>query len=133
PATIARHTVDGTPSSLITETQGAGDGGRLRVSTRSLLSLNDGGSIKTTAPAGGRGGDIVVNVSDLSVTRGATISSNSTSTEVRGGDITVTATNTAIISGLGAGRGQTGILSTTCSCWPARPGDSTLNVGTLTL
>lgn len=119
----------GTPSSLFSETQVSGDGGRLAISAPSL-TMDDGGLITSTTLGTGPGGEIAVAVEKLSLTRGAIIQSN-TGSIAQGGNVTVTATDSAVISGVGSDGSPGGIFSS--SFGDGRPGDITVEAGTFTL
>ncbi len=51
------------PSSLVVQTQGAGDGGRIEINTGKLI-LRDGAQISAVTTDRGRGGDVLVNASE---------------------------------------------------------------------
>jgi hypothetical protein len=90
-------------ASAMSESQDAGDGGRIELKTREL-SLNSGGRISTSSEGSGKAGEIHLNVANLEVTAEAVVSSESHAGENGGdaGTITVDAEDSVKLSDTGA-------------------------------
>jgi filamentous hemagglutinin family protein len=122
---ISGHDSASNPSSIATQTTSFGDGGRLTVSTPSLMMF-DGGSI-VTAASGGRGGDLMVTVDQLSMNSGATIKSHN-GLNAPSGNISISATGPVALSG-----NLSGIFSDTCPTCASSAGDISVNAKSITV
>ncbi len=123
--TIAGKDEFGSASSLFSETDFAGPGGLLTISTPSLV-LQDGGRIFSTAGGDGLGGGINISVGSLSLIGEATIASFTSATNP-GGAITVDVTGAALLAGGGTAISSSNDLSQ----FP--PGAILLTVGSLNM
>ena len=79
-------------SSLLTQTVGSSEGGRVAIMSKSLMMDGAGTTVITTASDVGHGGEIVLSVGQASLSGGATIITQTNSTDpnaVGGGTVTV--------------------------------------------
>jgi large exoprotein involved in heme utilization and adhesion len=122
-------------SSLLSQTNGSGDGGRVAITTKSLM-MEGGSSVSTTAGDVGRGGDIVLGVRHARLSGGAIITTQTFSSDVNpveGGTVTLqgwqgsgSMADSVILSGPG-----TGIISDTLGT--GRSGDVAVHAKTVSL
>jgi large exoprotein involved in heme utilization and adhesion len=102
----------------------------LALSAQSLLA--DGGAITSTTFGSGRGGDLVLDLRQLSLTHGGQITAHVGGVG-RGGNVTVTATDLVALSGSSSTGNPGGIFSNSCNGCAGRPGDIALNAGRFSL
>ena len=122
---ISGHDSISNPSSIFTQTVSFGDAGRLTLSTPSLIMF-DGGSI-VSAASGGRGGDLMMTVGQLSIDTGAMILSHN-GFNAPSGNIIISATGLVTLSG-----NSSGIFSDTCPTCATPAGDISVSAKTITV
>lgn len=128
-----RDPVDGMPSSIVSQTLGAGAAGRITLTTPSL-TLTDGARIGADTGGAGQAGDVLIQTGSLQLMSRAQINSSSGITlgetflsgAGSGGKVTITATAPVLLSGP-----DTGLF--TRSAGPGLGGDITLHAPRLTL
>lgn len=123
--TISGHDAVPNPSSIFTQSFATGDAGQLSLSTPSLMISNTASIVSATF--GGRGGDLVLTVDQLSIDTGATINSHN-GLDAPSGNINISATGAVTLSG-----SSTGIFSDTCPTCASPAGDISVRAKTITV
>ena len=123
-------------SSLLSQTNGSGDGGRVAIMSKTLMMDGAGTTVNTTASDVGHGGDIVLSVGQARLSRGATIITQTNSADLNaleGGTVTVqgwqgvgSKADSVALSGFGSG-----IVSDTLGV--GRSGDVAVHAKTVSL
>jgi filamentous hemagglutinin family protein len=86
-------------SGISSSAHNSGPGGHIQLTARSL-SLDTGGTIQTLTKGEGKAGDIVINVTNLTITSGSDIdASNEGTNQEQGGNITIHAQGLVLITG----------------------------------
>jgi filamentous hemagglutinin family protein len=102
--------LNGLVSSLVNRTSGAGNAGRIEISTP-VLDIGEHGIISAETLGTGRAADIDVTAGTITLSQGARISNSAFGTTGKGGDISITASDSVTISGSDSQGNSSGFYS----------------------